>query len=472
MDADELRRGFLDFFARNGHIEKPSSSLVPAHDPSLMFTNSGMVQFKNIFTGLEKSDCKRAVTAQRCLRAGGKHNDLENVGYTKRHHTFFEMLGNFSFGDYFKEQAIVYAWEFLTKELKLDKEKLLVTVYHEDDDAWAFWKKIAGLHDKRIIKISTSDNFWQMGDSGPCGPCSEIFYDNGEREEGEVVKGVEIWNLVFMQYDLRDGKKTPLPEPCVDTGMGLERMLAVLEDKRDNFDTSQFAPIVEVICENLGLQTKQAFAEGSEQRSSIKVIADHARACSVMLKDNIVLSNEGSGYVLRRILRRAMRHIKSIDEREPIFKATPIFYEIVHDAIPLLGDAFSDLNQERRKIERSIENEEERFLGNLDTGLRVLKKIISDNPTKKILKGEDAFILYDTYGFPLDLTADTLRERSISVDYDGFDKAMARQKARGRAAWVDSGASAHASVWYGIADKKTPLTFWVIKINILMTQKF
>ena len=449
MSADALREKFLSFFEERGHERVASSSLVPEGDPSLMFTNSGMVQFKNVFTGLEKRDYLRATTAQKCLRAGGKHNDLENVGYTKRHHTFFEMLGNFSFGDYFKEEAIKYAWDFLTEELKLDKSKLIATVYHEDEDAFQLWKKF--LPEEKIIKIATSDNFWQMGDSGPCGPCSEIFYDNGEREKGEV-DGVEIWNLVFMQYDLQNGKKTPLPKPCVDTGMGLERMLAVLEGKRDNYDTSLFAPIVETLCDKLELKIS-SFSESSEKRSSLKVVADHARACVFMLSDDIVLSNEGRGYVLRRILRRAMRHIHKIDKREPIFREMPVFNEIVENIIPLLANAFPEIKLKSRAIVRTIENEEERFCVTLDRGLRLLQEKIDKNPKNKIFKGEDAFTLYDTYGFPLDLTEDALRERGMEIDRQGFEKAMEQQRMRGRAAWVGSGEKVNAAVWFSLAER-------------------
>lgn len=456
MNADELRSGFLKFFEKNGHAIKDSSSLVPENDPSLMFTNSGMVQFKNIFTGLEKSDCKRAVTAQRCLRAGGKHNDLENVGYTKRHHTFFEMLGNFSFGDYFKEQAIVYAWDFLTKELGLGKDKLLVTVYHEDYEALTLWKKISGLPDRKIIKISTSDNFWQMGDSGPCGPCSEIFYDNGEREEGEV-DGVEIWNLVFMQYDLRGGEKTPLPKPCVDTGMGLERMLAVLEGKRDNYDTSLFAPIVDEICDTLGLKKKVAFAEGSEQRSSIKVIADHARACALMLGDGMVPSNEGRGYVLRRIMRRAMRHAISIDQRQPRF--VPPFSLVVYGVLGTAGEIFKSLQKVRNPISNMIGDEERSFTAALQAGVKLLEAEVAKIAGMQTLPGEVAFMLYDTYGFPLDLTEDALRERGVTVDRAGFEAAMAEQRQRGRAAWVDSGTKAKEAIWFELATRIEPTKF-------------
>lgn len=455
MNADELRRGFLDFFVKHEHKEKPSSSLVPENDPSLMFTNSGMVQFKNIFTGLEKSDCKRATTSQRCLRAGGKHNDLENVGYTKRHHTFFEMLGNFSFGDYFKEQAIVYAWEFLTKELGLDKEKLIVTTYHEDMEAWNLWKKIAGLHDDKIIKIDTSDNFWQMGDSGPCGPCSEIFFDNGEREEGEV-DGVEIWNLVFMQYDLRDGKKTPLPKPCVDTGMGLERMLAVLEGKRDNYDTSLFAPLVETICENLGLQSKEAFAEGSKQRNSIKVIADHARACAFMLGDGLTPSNEGRGYVLRRIMRRAMRHANSIDQLQ---KWAAPFAIIVDDMLASDSEILKDLKVSRIPIVNFTGAEERSFTTALQAGIKLLEAEVAKDPNMQILFGNIAFTLYDTFGFPLDLTEDALRERGIKVDKAGFELAMEQQRQRGRAAWIGSGEKAEEAIWFQLGERIEPTNF-------------
>ncbi len=447
INADELREKFLKFFEERGHERVASSSLVPENDPSLMFTNSGMVQFKNVFTGLEKRAYKRAVTAQKCLRAGGKHNDLENVGYTKRHHTFFEMLGNFSFGDYFKEEAIKYAWDFLTKELELDKTKLIATVYHEDDEAFELWKKF--LSEDKIIKIATSDNFWQMGDSGPCGPCSEIFYDNGEREEGEV-DGVEIWNLVFMQYDLQNGERTDLPKPCVDTGMGLERMLAVLEGKTDNYDTSLFAPLVEAICDRLKLK-KSAFAEGSPQRSSIKVIADHARACAFMTGDGIIPSNEGRGYVLRRIIRRALRHIDNIKISDgyeckllrflSIFVLSS-FYQNEKGLVVKNAFAFSTVSEEENLFEESLRR-----------GTKLLEEEIAKNPNKKILEGETAFMLYDTYGFPLDLTEDALRERGMKVDRVGFDKAMEKQKQRGRAAWVGSGESAHEALWFDLATR-------------------
>ena len=453
MSADELREKFLKFFEERGHTRVASSSLVPENDPSLMFTNSGMVQFKNVFTGLEKRSYKRAVTAQKCLRAGGKHNDLENVGYTKRHHTFFEMLGNFSFGDYFKEEAIKYAWDFLTKELELDKTKLIATVYHEDDEAFNLWKKF--LPEEKIIKIATSDNFWQMGDSGPCGPCSEIFYDNGEREKGEV-DGVEIWNLVFMQYDLRDGKKTPLPEPCVDTGMGLERMLAVLEGKRDNYDTSLFAPLVEIICQQLELN-KSAFNEGSPQRSSIKVIADHARACAFMVRDGIIPSNVGRDYVLRRIIRRALRHTKKIDSKDIVSKHTGILGVTSYFVILTSKKYREELAGSNYPV---ISSEEFYFRNSLDKGIKFLEEKIIENPNIKKIDGKTAFMLYDTYGFPLDLTEDFLRERGIKVDIKGFDKAMEGQKQRGRAAWVGSGEKAEEAIWFELAERlKKPTAF-------------
>ena len=414
MSADELREKFLKFFEERGHTRVASSSLVPENDPSLMFTNSGMVQFKNVFTGLEKRSYKRAVTAQKCLRAGGKHNDLENVGYTKRHHTFFEMLGNFSFGDYFKEEAIEYAWDFLTKELELDKTKLIATVYHEDEEAFELWKKF--LPEDKIIKIATSDNFWQMGDSGPCGPCSEIFYDNGEREEGEV-DGVEIWNLVFMQYDLQDGKKTDLPKPCVDTGMGLERMLAVLEGKRDNYDTSLFAPMVKEICDGLGLK-KSCFDEGSEYRSSIKVIVDHARACVLMMIDGIEPSNLGRGYVLRRIIRRALRHVENIKTSNGYER---ILLDILSEFIlPSFYQQEKNLKATRKFIFSAISDEQNLFGESLRRGTKYLEEAIVKNPNEKILNGETAFMLYDTYGFPLDLTEDALRDRGMTVDHAGL----------------------------------------------------
>ena len=457
ISADELREKFLKFFEERGHERVASSSLVPENDPSLMFTNSGMVQFKNVFTGLEKRAYKRAVTAQKCLRAGGKHNDLENVGYTKRHHTFFEMLGNFSFGDYFKEEAIKYAWDFLTKELELDKKKLIATVYHEDDEAFELWKKF--LPESKIIKIATSDNFWQMGDSGPCGPCSEIFYDNGEKDIIEIgngetitIDGVEIWNLVFMQYDLQNGKMTPLPKPCVDTGMGLERMLAVLEGKSDNYDTSLFAPLVEVICGLLKIK-KSSFDEGSEQRSSIKVIADHARACAFMIGDGIIPSNEGRGYVLRRILRRTMRHIKKIDQRPPIFQSQPVFSSI---GLSLIGDGSiltASLVNDFDNVVYHTQTEEKFFITKLNKGTKLLEDEILKNPNMKKLNGEIAFRLYDTFGFPFDLIEDVLRERDIIVDKEGFDAAMEQQKSRGRAAWIGSGEEPQKAVLFELAEK-------------------
>ena len=445
MSADELREQFLSFFEERGHRRVASSSLVPEGDPSLMFTNSGMVQFKNVFTGLEKRDYKRAVTAQKCLRAGGKHNDLENVGYTKRHHTFFEMLGNFSFGDYFKEEAIKYAWDFLTHELYLDKSKLIATVYHEDEEAFGLWKKF--LPENRIIKIATSDNFWQMGDSGPCGPCSEIFYDNGEREKGEV-DGVEVWNLVFMQYDLQNGKRTDLPKPCVDTGMGLERMLAVLEGKRDNYDTSLFKPLAKAICKELGLK-KDAFDEENPQRNSIKIIADHARACIFMIEDGVIFSNEGKGYVLRRIARRAMRHASLVDGRNLQLPFAMAVYNIFDDG----GEIFNKLKKLQNRIANIILDEEKNFAKSLHNGNKILDEQIYKNLDLKTLGGDVAFMLYDTYGFPLDLTEDALREKGMKVDRAGFDKAMEEQRQRGRAAWVGSGESPHEALWFDLAER-------------------
>ena len=468
MSADELREQFLSFFEERRHRRVASSSLVPEGDPSLMFTNSGMVQFKNVFTGLEKRDYKRAVTAQKCLRAGGKHNDLENVGYTKRHHTFFEMLGNFSFGDYFKEEAIKYAWDFLTKELELDKSKLIATVYHEDEDAFKLWKKF--LPEGKIFKKGDSDNFWQMGDSGPCGPCSEIFYDNGEREKGEV-DGVEIWNLVFMQYDLqKNGDKPPLPKPCVDTGMGLERMLAVLEGKTDNYDTSLFKPLVKIICYILKLE-KDAFDEGSPQRNSIKVIVDHARACAMMIGEGIVPSNEGEGYVLRRIVRRAMRHVKSIYMSELPRESKGGFASVVYGTIHCGDKIFKNLMKIEKTIHDIVCEEEQIFFAALNKGNVMLEDEISKDPSMKALKGEFAFMLYDTYGFPLDLTEDALREKGMKVDRVGFDKAMEEQRKRGRAAWVGSGESAHEALWFDLATsiKKTEFCGYEqdnIKVNI------
>lgn len=422
MLLQEIRRAYLDYFVQNGHTERPSSSLVPHNDPTLLFTNAGMVQFKDYFTGKSKAPFPRATTAQKCVRAGGKHNDLENVGYTARHHTFFEMLGNFSFGDYFKAQAIEHAWNVVTKVFGLPPERLCVTVYSEDDEAASFWKKVAGFNDSKIIRIPTSDNFWSMGDTGPCGPCTEIFYDHGESiaggppgsadEDGD--RFVEIWNLVFMQFEQKaDGTRVPLPHPCIDTGMGLERMAAVLQGKDSNFDIDLFVNLERVIRDRLRCPT------GQDQ--SCHVVADHLRSIGFLIADGVLPLNEGRGYVLRRIIRRAIRHTRLLGSREPVL------YQLVGTLVELMGDPYTELEQHQALIESVLKDEEERFGATLDAGLKCVEaelKALSGH----VLPGEVAFRLYDTYGFPVDLTADILRSKGISIDYEGFDRAMQRQR--------------------------------------------
>ena len=450
ITTNDIRRSFLDYFGAHAHAVVPSAPLVPYNDPTLMFTNAGMVPFKNVFTGLETRDPPRAASAQKCVRAGGKHNDLDNVGYTARHHTFFEMLGNFSFGDYFKEQAITHAWTLLTREWGLAKDKLLVTVYHSDDEAHALWRKIAGLPDDRIIRISTSDNFWSMGDTGPCGPCSEIFYDHGAHipggppgsadEDGD--RFIEIWNLVFMQYEtLPGGERIALPRPSIDTGMGLERIAAVLQGEHDNYDTDTFRALIGASESLTGTR-----AEG-EARASHRVIADHLRSTSFLLADGVLPSNEGRGYVLRRIMRRAMRHAHLLGAK------TPLMHRLVPALITEMGAAYPELTRARALIEEVLEREETRFRQTLDKGLKLLDEAVTDLAAGAALAGETAFRLYDTYGFPLDLTEDALRARGLSVDHDGFDAAMARQKAQARAAWKGSGEAAAGDVWFDIAER-------------------
>lgn len=448
--VNDIRSTFLDYFQRTGHEIVPSSPLVPRNDPTLMFANSGMVQFKNLFTGVEKRPYSRASTAQKCVRAGGKHNDLDNVGYTARHHTFFEMLGNFSFGDYFKEQAITHAWTLLTKDFALPADKLTVTVYHTDDEAFGLWKKIAGLPDERIIRIATSDNFWQMGDTGPCGPCSEIFYDHGPEvwggppgtpEEGGD-RFIEIWNLVFMQYEqFADGSRVPLPKPSIDTGMGLERVAAVLQGVHDNYDIDLFKNLIRASVEATGVP-----AEGG-QRASHRVIADHLRAASFLIADGVLPSNEGRGYVLRRIMRRAMRHAHLLGARDPL----------LHRLFPVLkremGAAYPELARAEALIVETLELEEKRFRKTLERGLGLLDEATAGLSQGGRLDGETAFKLYDTYGFPLDLTQDALRLRGIEVDTDGFNVAMARQKAEARASWAGSGEAASETIWYAIKER-------------------
>jgi alanyl-tRNA synthetase len=448
--SNDIRATFLEYFARHGHAVVESSPLVPRNDPTLMFANSGMVQFKNVFTGQEKRPYSRATTAQKCVRAGGKHNDLDNVGYTARHHTFFEMLGNFSFGDYFKDQAIFYAWNLLTKDFALPAEKLLVTVYSEDDEAAALWKKIAGLPESRIIRIPTSDNFWRMGDTGPCGPCSEIFYDHGEGipggppgspdEDGD--RFIEIWNNVFMQFEEGPpGVRKPLPRPSIDTGMGLERFAAILQGKHDNYDTDTLRALILASAEATGQDPDGPF------RSSHRVVADHLRATSFLLAEGVMPSNEGRGYVLRRIMRRAMRHAHMMGAREPIM------HRLVPALVRQMGGAYPELVRGETLIADTLRLEETRFKAMLDRGLGLLAEETARLGEGQTLPGEVAFKLYDTFGFPLDLTQDALREQHRAVDVDGFNAAMAEQRRRARAAWAGSGEAATETVWFDLKEK-------------------
>lgn len=450
IGVNQLRETFLSYFEDNDHNRLPSAPLVPQDDPTLLFVNAGMVPFKNIFTGAETPPAPRAATSQKCVRAGGKHNDLDNVGYTARHHTFFEMLGNFSFGDYFKERAILLAWELLTKDLGLPKDKLLATVYAEDDEAAALWKKIAGLSDDKIIRIATSDNFWSMGDTGPCGPCSEIFYDHGPDipggppgspdEDGD--RFVEIWNLVFMQFDQQpDGTRLSLPKPSIDTGMGLERIATVLQGVHNNYDIDLFQAIIKASEDVYGR------AASGEQLPSFRVIADHLRTSAFLVADGVTPSNEGRGYVLRRIMRRAMRHGHLLGAREPAM------YKLVPALIDQMGAAFPELGRARAAIEAALEGEEGRFQDTLGRGLALLDNASADLGAGEALPGETAFKLYDTFGFPLDLTQDILRGRDQTVDEAGFEAAMDRQKAESRAQGFSSGDSATSAVWFQLRDR-------------------
>ncbi|MCV6824460.1 MULTISPECIES: alanine--tRNA ligase [Halocynthiibacter] len=447
---NDIRSTYLDYFKRNGHAVVDSSPLVPRNDPTLMFTNAGMVQFKNVFTGVEHRDYTRATTSQKCVRAGGKHNDLDNVGYTARHHTFFEMLGNFSFGDYFKEDAIPFAWDLLTKDFGLDKDKLLVTVYHTDDEAANIWKKHAGLSDDRIIRIATDDNFWSMGATGPCGPCTEIFYDHGDHiwggppgspeEDGD--RFIEIWNLVFMQFEQQeDGTRLDLPKPSIDTGMGLERIAALLQGTHDNYETDLFKHLIEASASVTGQ------APYGDKNVHHRVIADHLRSTSFLIADGVMPSNEGRGYVLRRIMRRAMRHAHLLGATRPVM------HELVPALVSQMGAAYPELSQGQAMIEETLKLEEERFRQTLDRGLKLLDNELDSLPEGADLPGESAFKLYDTYGFPLDLTQDALRERGRGVEVEGFDKAMENQKAMARAAWSGSGETADAAIWFELADE-------------------
>ena len=448
--VNEIRSTFLDYFKKNGHEVVSSSPLVPRNDPTLMFTNAGMVQFKNVFTGLEQRPYSTAASAQKCVRAGGKHNDLDNVGYTARHHTFFEMLGNFSFGDYFKEQAIELAWNLITKEFGIDAKRLLVTVYHTDDEAFGLWKKIAGFSDDRIIRIPTSDNFWAMGDTGPCGPCSEIFYDHGDHiwggppgspdEDGD--RFIEIWNLVFMQYEqVTKEERVNLPRPSIDTGMGLERVAALLQGKHDNYDIDLFRALIAASVEATGVP-----AEG-ERRASHRVIADHLRSSSFLIADGVLPSNEGRGYVLRRIMRRAMRHAELLGSRDPLL------WKLLPTLIQQMGRAYPELVRAEALITETLKLEETRFRKTLDRGLSLLNDATANLSKGDSLDGETAFKLYDTYGFPLDLTQDALRARGIGVDISSFTDAMERQKAEARSHWAGSGEKATETIWFELKEK-------------------
>ncbi|HLY47108.1 MAG TPA: alanine--tRNA ligase [Stellaceae bacterium] len=451
QSTNDIRAAFLDYFARHGHEVVPSSPLVPRNDPTLLFTNAGMVQFKNVFTGLEKRPYQRAATSQKCVRAGGKHNDLENVGYTARHHTFFEMLGNFSFGDYFKERAIELAWNLITREFGLAPERLLVTVYAEDDDAARLWAKIAMLPEERIIRIATSDNFWAMGDTGPCGPCSEIFYDHGAAipggppgspdEDGD--RFIEIWNLVFMQYEqLPGGERHSLPRPSIDTGMGLERIAAVLQGKHDNYDIDLFRALILASAEASGV------APDGPQAVSHRVIADHLRASAFLISDGVLPSKEGRGYVLRRIMRRAMRHAQMLGCRDPLM------WRLVPALVQQMGAAFPELLRAQALITETLRLEEEGFRQTLGRGLTLLEEMADGKGMRdaRTLDGGVAFTLYDTYGFPLDLTQDILRPRGIAVDVDKFDREMAEARARSRASWTGSGEAATEAAWFALRD--------------------
>ncbi|UWQ60294.1 alanine--tRNA ligase [Leisingera caerulea] len=452
---NDIRSTFLNYFAKQGHEVVDSSPLVPRNDPTLMFTNSGMVQFKNCFTGVETRDYKRATSSQKCVRAGGKHNDLDNVGYTARHHTFFEMLGNFSFGDYFKEEAIPFAWELITKEFDIPKDRLYTTVYHTDDEAFEIWKKM-GVPEDRIIRIATSDNFWQMGDTGPCGPCTEIFYDHGDHiwggppgspeEDGD--RFIEIWNLVFMQNErFADGTMVDLDMQSIDTGMGLERIAALLQGTHDNYETDLFKALIEA---SANVTNTDPFGD---QNVHHRVIADHLRSCSFLIAEGVLPSNEGRGYVLRRIMRRAMRHASLLGATDPVM------HKLVPSLVQKMGAAYPELGQGQALIEETFEQEETRFLKTLDRGLKLLDEASADLGQGDVLPGETAFKLYDTYGFPLDLTQDALRAKEIEVDTDGFDAAMKAQKEQSRAGGIGLGEAADVKVYFDILDAVGPTDF-------------
>ncbi|MDC0326898.1 alanine--tRNA ligase [Candidatus Pelagibacter sp.] len=457
---NEIRNTFLKYFEKNDHKIVESSNLVPNNDPTLMFANSGMVQFKNVFTGLEKRDYQRATTSQKCVRAGGKHNDLENVGYTPRHHTFFEMLGNFSFGDYFKEQAIHYAWNLITKDFGIDKNRLYVTVFHEDEEAFNFWKKIAGFRDDRIIRIATSDNFWSMGETGPCGPCSEIFFDHGDHlpgglpgtkdEDGD--RFIEIWNLVFMQFEqVTKEKRIDLPKPSVDTGMGLERIAALLQGTHDNYETDHFKKIIGSASDIIKIKQDQT------NQSSFRVIADHLRACAFLIAEGVLPSNEGRGYVLRRIMRRGMRHSHLLGSKEPVF------YNLFETLRDEMSGSYPELVRAESLIKETLRMEEEKFLVLLDRGIKILNDEVSK--IDEVLPGEVAFKLYDTYGFPLDLTEDILRNKSKSIDTEKFQSLMKESRELAKKNWKGSGDAAVEDIWFGIKDKLEATEFLGYETN-------
>ncbi len=457
---NQIRETFLKYFEKNSHKIVESSNLVPNNDPTLMFANSGMVQFKNVFTGLEKKDYQRATTSQKCVRAGGKHNDLENVGYTPRHHTFFEMLGNFSFGDYFKEQAIHYAWNLITKDFGIDKKRLYVTVFREDNEAYNFWKKIAGFSDDRIIRIATSDNFWSMGETGPCGPCSEIFYDHGDHlagglpgtkdEDGD--RFIEIWNLVFMQFEqISKDKRIDLPKPSVDTGMGLERIAALLQGTHDNYETDHFKKIISSASDIIKIK------QNKSNQSSFRVIADHLRASTFLIAEGVLPSNEGRGYVLRRIMRRGMRHSHLLGSKEPVF------YNLFETLRDEMSDSYPELIRAESLIKETLKMEEEKFLVLLDRGIKILNDEVSK--IDKVLPGEVAFKLYDTYGFPLDLTEDILRNKSMSINTEKFQSLMKESRELAKKNWKGSGDAAVEDIWFGIKDKLDATEFLGYETN-------
>ncbi len=457
---NEIRKTFLKYFEKNDHKIVESSNLVPNNDPTLMFANSGMVQFKNVFTGLEKRNYKRATTSQKCVRAGGKHNDLENVGYTPRHHTFFEMLGNFSFGDYFKEKAIEFAWDLITKDFGLDKNKLYFTVFNEDEEAFNLWKKITGFGNDRIIKISTSDNFWSMGETGPCGPCSEIFYDHGDKLKGGLPgtkdqdgdRYIEIWNLVFMQFEqVSKDKRINLPKPSVDTGMGLERITALLQGTHDNYKTDHFNKLISSIAEAVKIKPEE------KNISSFRVIADHLRASSFLIAEGLLPSNEGRGYILRRIMRRGMRHSHLLGTKQPIF------YNIFKTLMGEMSDNYPELKRAESLVRETLKTEEEKFLVLLERGMKILNEEIGK--VDKVLPGEVAFKLYDTYGFPLDLTEDILKNKSLSIDHNKFKSLMNESRKLAKKNWKGSGDSSIEKIWFEIKDKVEPTEFLGYEIN-------